>query len=320
MEEKRLSEFLKENGAYESFIENCLNDENTLQDIVDYNLLDIGNFNGFTWAETPEGKDYWSKRYDKCCVLNIIHDMGEILYKEYEKRNMKESFEQNPISKDIAENNAETKAEDTKQEFQTITLNGIEYNLIPKEISVGYIMNWYDTDMKAEITEEYLKRKFEEGNGRYEVLFKEKKSNDWSFCYRPNDLSWRKDWDYKLIKKEHKEIIEAYLKDNTLKIQYRWHDEDWMSLVDFIETYDENIQLRIAKKEFEPFTLNIEINTIDEAKSLWNRFNLSYPSLCEAMQSEYYNVEFKNKLYTHKYWEQIDNILQDLGEEPDVKS
>jgi hypothetical protein len=33
MEEKKLSEYLKENNAYESFIENCLNNKNTLQKI-----------------------------------------------------------------------------------------------------------------------------------------------------------------------------------------------------------------------------------------------------------------------------------------------
>jgi hypothetical protein len=164
-----------------------------------------------------------------------------------------------------------------------------------------------------------LKRKFKEGNGQYEVLFKEKKSKDWSFCYRPNDLSWRKDWDYKLIKKEHKEIVEAYLKDNALKIQYRWYDEDWMLLDNFIENYDENMQLRVAKKDFEPFTLNIEVNTLDEAKSLWNRFNLNYNTLCRAL-CNLYNVEFENRISTHKYWTQIDDILKDLGEEPNVKS
>ena len=312
MEEKRLSEFLKENGAYESFIENCLNDEDTLQDIVDYNLSNIGIFMGFIWKVTSEGEDYWSKICDKSYTFSIIYDMDEILYKEYEKRNMKESSEQNPITKDIVENDEEGKVEDSKQEFQTITLNGIEYNLIPTEISVGYIENLYDKGMKVETTEEYLKRKFEEDKGQYEVLFKEKKSNDWSFCYRPNDLSWRRDFNYKLIKKEHKEIFEAYLKDITLKVQYRWHDEEWMLLDDFIENYDENMQLRIAKKEFEPFTLNIKVNTIEEAKSLWNRFNLNYISLCEAMQSEYYEVEFENRLDTYKYWEQIDKVLKDF--------
>ena len=319
MKEKKLSEFLKENGAYEAFIENCLKDRDTLQFMEDYNLSIIEISKGFTWAETSEGKDYWSKRYDKSCELNIIYDMNEILYKEYKKRNMKESSEQNPIAKDIVENGEEDKAEDTKQEFQTITLNGIEYNLIPKEISVGYIMNWYDKDMKAETTEEYLKRKFEEDKGQYEVLFKEKKSNDWSFCYRPNDLSWRKDWEYKLIKKEHKEIIEAYLKDRNIKIEFTNNvskDADietiWYIEEALIENYNEEYTYRIAIQKFEPFTLNIEINTIDEAKSLWNRFNLGYDSLCEAIQGKYYKVESINRLNTHKYWKQIGKILNDL--------
>lgn len=313
MVEKKLSEFLKENGAYESFIENCLNDGNTLQYIEDCSLSNIGIGNGFTWVDTPQGFIYWENLMDKFCELNIINDMDEILYKEYERRNMKESSEQNPITKDIVENDG---VENIKQEFQTITLNGIEYNLIPKEISVGYIANFYDKDMKAETTEEYLKRKFNEGNGQYEVLFKEKKSKDWSFCYRPNDLTWRKDWDYKLIKKEHKELIEVYLKDTSLKIQYRWHDEDWMLLDDFIKNYDENMQLRIYKKEFEPFTLNIEVKTLDEAKSLWNRFNLTNSSICEVSDN-YYGVDVKDDSYV--YWKQLDNILKDLGEEPDVK-
>ena len=172
--------------------------------------------------------------------------------------------------------------------------------------------------MKVEIIEKHLKRKFKEGMGQYEVLFKEKKSDNWEFCYRPNDLSWRKDWDYKLIKKEHKEIVKAYLQDNSLKIQYRWYDEDWMLLDDFIENYDEDMQLRIAKKEFEPFTLNIEVNTLDEAKSLWDRFNLNYNTLCRAL-CNLYNVEFENRISTHKYWTQIDDILKDFGEVPDVK-
>jgi hypothetical protein len=291
-----------------------LNDENTLQDFEEGNLSNIEINNGFTWAETSEGDEYWSKKYEESWRLNIIHDMDEVLYKEYERRNMKESSEQNPITKDIVENG---EAETTKQEFQTITLNGIEYNLIPTNISVGYIANFYDKDMKAETTEEYLKRKFKEGNGQYEVLFKEKKSKDWSFCYRPNDLTWRKDCDYILIKKEHKEIIEAYLKDTSIKIQFRWYDEDWMLLDDFIENYDEDMQLRVSKKEFEPFTLNIEVNTIDEAKSLWNRFNLNYNTLCRAL-CNLYNVEFENRISTHKYWTQIDDILKDFGEVPDV--
>ncbi len=316
MKDKTLSEFLKENGAYKNFIENCLNDEDTLQYIVDYNLSNTGIFSGFNWVETPEGVDYWSKRYDKSCELNIIPDMDEILYKEYEKRNTKESSEQNPITKYIIEDDREI----TLPEFQTIILDGVEYHLVPKEVSIEY------KDIEAETTEEHLKRKFKENKDIYEVLFKEKKSNDWSFCYRPLDLSWRKDWDYKLIKKEHKEIIEAYLKDRNIKIEFTNNiskDADietiWYVEEDFIENYFEDYTYKTAKKEFEPFTLNIEVNTLDEAKSLWNRFNLNYRTLCEATHSDYYNVEFENRLDIHNYWKQIDDVLKDLGEEPDIE-
>lgn len=84
--------------------------------------------------------------------------------------------------------------------------------------------------------------------------------------------------------------------------------------------YNKNMQSRISKKEFEPFTLNIEINTIDEAKSLWNIFNLNHtPLLYEVMGKDYYNVELENRIKSSKYQEQLDNVLKDLGEEPDVK-
>ena len=333
MEEKRLSEFLKENGAYESFIENCLNDEDTLQYVVDYNLSNIGIFMGFIWKATSEGEDYWSKICDKLGELNIRYDMDEILYKEYEKRNMKESSEQNPITKDIVEND-----EEVKTESPLLTLNDLrDVGLSEK----GLLENGYsEEDLRKEPYEEYLKRKFETNIGQYEVLFKEKKSNDWMFCYRPNDLSWGKDWDYKLIKKEHKEIFETYIKDRNIKIEFTnkvskdininieftnkvSKDADiktiWYVEEDLIENYYEEYTYRIVVKEFKPFTLNIEVNTVDEAKSLWNRFNLGYVSLCEAMQSEHYEVEFKNRLNEYKYWKQIDNLLKDLGEEPDVK-
>ena len=48
-------------------------------------------------------------------------------------------------------------------------------------------------------------------------------------------------------------------------------------------------------------------------------FNLNYNKLCKAMQSEHYGVEYKNKLNTYKYWEQVNKVLKKLGEAPDVK-
>lgn len=117
-----------------------------------------------------------------------------------------------------------------------------------------------------------------------------------------------------------------YLDDRNIKIEFTNNiskDADietiWYVEEDFIENYFEDYTYKTAKKEFEPFTLNIEVNTLDEAKSLWNRFNLNYRILCEATHSDYYNVEFENRLKTHKYWNQIDNILKDLGEEPDIE-
>ena len=127
MIKKKLSEFLKENGAYESFIENCLNDENTLQDIVDYNLLYIGIFSGFTWVETSEGKDYWEKLYDKL-PNDITNDMDEILYKEYAERKKKEKRK------------VKERFEDTKQESEPFTLK-IEINTLDEAKSLGNKFN-----------------------------------------------------------------------------------------------------------------------------------------------------------------------------------
>ena len=30
--------------------------------------------------------------------------------------------------------------------------------------------------------------------------------------------------------------------------------------------------------------------------------------------------QFENRLKTHKYWNQLDNVLKNFGEEPDVKN
>jgi hypothetical protein len=112
---------------------------------------------------------------------------------------------------------------------------------------------------------------------------------------------------------EEKKLSE-FLKENGV---YESFIENCLNDEDTIKDYDENMQLRVAKKDFEPFTLNIEVNTLDEAKSLWNRFNLNYNTLCRAL-CNLYNVEFENRISTHKYWTQIDDILKDFGEVPDV--
>ena len=88
---KTLSEYLKENNAYESFIENCV--EEFLNDINWYNkikikpkedsIISLGNT--FTWYTTEEGFFYW---LDLSCNKpeNFVYDMDEIVFAEVDKR------------------------------------------------------------------------------------------------------------------------------------------------------------------------------------------------------------------------------------------
>ena len=75
----------------------------------------------------------------------------------------------------------------------------------------------------------------------------------------------------------------------------------------------------MIKKEFKPFTLKIDVNTLDEAKSLWNRFNLDYHSICEATEGRYYGVEYINAFECTKYWKQLNKVLKKLRREPEVR-
>lgn len=195
------------------------------------------------------------------------------------------------------------------EEYQTIVLNGTTYNLVPKR------------DKKEEIKEETpletLKNKFESGN--YLVMFKPKNGDNWHLSYRPNTLAWRKDFDYELMHKKHEEVLQAYIKDRDIRIEFRWYDEDWMLLEgDFIENYDENMQLRLAEKPFQPFTLNIEVNSLTNLKRLWNQFNINEVELKEVLlksgKGQYQEVKFKDD-FTYNILCDIDDKLEEyLGE------
>lgn len=87
-----------------------------------------------------------------------------------------------------------------------------------------------------------MKKKLEHKN--YEVVFKQKKSDKWSLYYRPNDLTWRNDFDYKLIHSKHKRMLEEYLKNGNknLRVCREFHKID-----DFIEGYNENVEYLIVQ-------------------------------------------------------------------------
>lgn len=81
-EPKSLSEYLKENNAYESFIENCVDNAAKIQL---KHLKDIDFIIAFSWNKTPQGYEYW-ERLDKTKPNNLIYDMDEITFTEVEKR------------------------------------------------------------------------------------------------------------------------------------------------------------------------------------------------------------------------------------------
>ena len=92
---KTLSEYLKENNAYESFIENSV--EDFLNDIDVYNEIkkdseegsSIGLGSAFNWIYTKQGREYWSNLY-KNIPENLIYDMDEMIFAEVDKRLSKE--------------------------------------------------------------------------------------------------------------------------------------------------------------------------------------------------------------------------------------
>ena len=88
---KTLSEYLKENNAYEAFIENCV--EDFLNDINVYNEIKRDSKEGsiislegaFSWKNTKQGFKHWSDLYYNK-PENFVYDMDEIIFAEVDKR------------------------------------------------------------------------------------------------------------------------------------------------------------------------------------------------------------------------------------------
>ena len=94
MEEKKLSEFLKENNAYGSFVEYSV--ESFLKCLDWYkvfksenNTISLGNI--FIWEDTKEGQNYW-RNLKSNLPKTIEYDMNEIVFAEVERRIMKNVF------------------------------------------------------------------------------------------------------------------------------------------------------------------------------------------------------------------------------------
>ena len=83
---KTLSEYLKENNAYESFVENCV--ARALLNPKSYKYkrgtaLGIDEF--FTWDKTKEGQIYWYTLHSNI-PKHFIYDMNEIVFAEVDRR------------------------------------------------------------------------------------------------------------------------------------------------------------------------------------------------------------------------------------------
>ena len=83
---KTLSEYLKENNAYEAFIENCVT--SVLLNPKSYERIrgkagNIGSF--FSWYKSKEGFDYWNNLQSNI-PEPIEYDMNEIIFAEVDKR------------------------------------------------------------------------------------------------------------------------------------------------------------------------------------------------------------------------------------------
>jgi hypothetical protein len=102
---KTLSEYLKENNAYESFVENSV--ENFLNDIDVYNEMKLENDiiylgNAFNWRGTEQGNDYWYNLHNTQ-PYDLIYDMNEIIFAEVDRRITKQKTESEVITNEFNE-------------------------------------------------------------------------------------------------------------------------------------------------------------------------------------------------------------------------
>ena len=64
------------------------------------------------------------------------------------------------------------------------------------------------------------------------------------------------------------------------------------------------------KKEFKPFVLSLEIESEDEIKVLWNRFDLSLRDIEKANRESHKSVDSKiDENISYDIWKILDNKL-----------
>jgi hypothetical protein len=121
--------------------------------------------------------------------------------------------------------------------MKTITIDGVEYKLVPK---------YYKSEINT------LKEKYETGN--YICVFWN--INEWMIANRPN---WYIPLKRKLIHIKHEEILNAYLYDNSIDIEVWGGEEYGLIRNEFIDTYDESCIYKLTPPSN---PINLDLNEI----------------------------------------------------------
>lgn len=105
------------------------------------------------------------------------------------------------------------------------------------------VKNYDDSQSKESKQEknnfDILKEKINSND--YLIIFKQKKNDNWDICYRPNDITYRNDFDYKAIHIKDESVLKEAFKNGNKN--------------DFINNYDENCSYDNPQKE-ENYSIN----------------------------------------------------------------
>lgn len=193
-------------------------------------------------------------------------------------------------------------------ENKTIILDGNEYELVPKVKVV----------MKEKTGIKLLKGKYSSGD----YICCVKGTGGYYFSIEQPEFNVEVE-KYKLTHKKHESILKAYLDNPKVKIEVEYNTIDfepkWFEERNFIENYDETFEYKLKeiKKQFEPFDLNIRINTLEEAKSMWNRLNPCDEGLIEALSktNNDYFTSAEEPISLYSSWSKLRSIINEYDEE-----
>jgi hypothetical protein len=172
--------------------------------------------------------------------------------------------------------------------MKTIILDGVEYDLVPKE-------------SKSEL--DLLKEKYATGN--YEIYARPNDTNGWSKHSDFSSYNRGFGWVYRLIHNKDADIAEAVAKDSSVEVEWKNKGKFHIFNDDFFDTYDETLEYRIKptkpKGRFIPED-NINYYTIDTDGEVTKEINVF-----DILDRE--RVKFGNCFRTQAHAEQARDYL-----------